>query len=196
MSEIEIHPWKYFLPTNSTKLIIGTFPSAIKNRSFDFFYPNKTNLFWKLLAKAANINLQYFAGLEAIRERKQILEKLRLGITDMGYEVIRHDGSSLDEKLRVIRYMDIFSILDQQAQITKLLFTSSSGPSSASGWFLEYLRRYDIVCQFPKGSKPLKSEFQYKGRTIELVILYSPSQRAANRITFEKLFEMYASEIC
>jgi G:T/U-mismatch repair DNA glycosylase len=33
------------------------------------------------------------------------------------------------------------------------------------------------------------------GRTIELVILYSPSARAANRISFERLMELYKQEL-
>lgn len=195
MTSQEIHPWKWFAPVNSRILIVGTFPPTKRNWSYDFFYPNKANLFWQVMSKLLNHELKYFSGKEAVEERKQILNSLNLAITDMGFEISREDNSSLDEKLTPLRYMDIFQILTERPAINKILLTSSSGPSSAAKWFGEYLKHKNITHKFPKGLKPLKSEFQFQGRIIKLVILFSPSRRAANRISFDKLVEMYAGEI-
>jgi G:T/U-mismatch repair DNA glycosylase len=195
MQQEENHPWKWFAPTNSRTLVIGTFPTAKRNWKYDFFYPNTANLFWKVMSEIANIELKHFSGEEAVVERKIILQKLNVVITDMGNKVIRNDESSLDEKLIPVEYMNIFQILDENPGINKILFTSSSGKASASKWFLEYLKNNGIYHKFPKGKKPIKSEINYKRNTIYLVIVYSPSRRASNRISFEKLVEMYKNEI-
>ncbi len=71
--EPETHKWKWFVPEGATKLIVGTFPTQKKNWSFDFFYPNCANNFWKVLSAVNNIELKYISGVEAITERKKIL---------------------------------------------------------------------------------------------------------------------------
>lgn len=195
MIQKETHPWKWYVPNNSKTLIIGTFPPVKRNWSYHFFYPNKQNLFWPVMSRLANKELTYFSGEAAVQERKEILELLKVAVTDMGLEIGRKENSSLDEHLTAIEYMDIFKILDEHPSINKLIFTSSSGVVSASKWFTEYLKGKSIPHKFPKGLKPLRSEFKFEKRIIQLVILYSPSRRAANRISFEKLVEMYGKEI-
>ena len=195
IQKAEIHPWKWFAPETSRTLIIGTFPTAKRNWKYDFFYPNTANFFWKVMAKAIDKELQHFAGDLAVAERKEILKKLSVAITDMGNRVIRNDNSSLDEKLIPLEYMDIFQILDENPGINKIVFTSSSGKVSASKWFTDYLESKNVIHKFPKGQKPLKSELKYKDKVIQLVIAYSPSRRASNRISFNKLAEMYKNEI-
>jgi G:T/U-mismatch repair DNA glycosylase len=195
MNKRETHPWKWFAPKNCRTLIVGTFPTAKKNWSFNFFYPNKLNLFWPLMSVITKTGLKHISGEGAVTERKKILELLNVAITDMGYEIIRKEDSSLDEKLIPVQYMDIFQILIENSEINKIIFTSSSGPVSASKWFIEYLISKNIIHKFPKGRKPLKSEFYFQDRLIRLIILYSPSRRAANRISFDKLVEMYENEI-
>ena len=130
-----------------------------------------------------------------MEERKKLLQQLNLAVTDMGKHITRYENSSLDENLAVIEYMNIFHILDENPTIQKLIFTSSSGKVSAARWFLEFLATQDIKHRFPTGKKPLRSEIQYQERTIELVVLYSPSPRAANRISFDSLTELYRNEI-
>ena len=195
MIQKETHPWKWYVPSNSKTLIIGTFPPVKRNWSYHFFYPNKQNLFWSVMSRLANKELTYFSGEAAVEERKQILELLKVAVTDMGFEIARKGDNSLDENLTAIGYMDIFEILKENLSINKIVFTSSSGAVSASKWFVHYLKIKNMNFKFPKGLKPLRSQFQFEERIIQLAILYSPSRRAANRISFEKLVEMYANEI-
>ncbi len=195
MHSQETHPFKFYAPPHCHSLIVGTFPPTKKNWSYDFFYPNKQNLFWGIMAQVAGKVLQHFSGEEAVAERKGILAILNTAITDMGLIILRTNDSSLDENLQAVDYMDILHILDQHPLINKIIFTSSSGKTSASQWFSNYLKQQNIIHRFPKGVKPLRSEFEYKGRTIKLVILYSPSRRAANRVSLAELTEMYKREI-
>jgi G:T/U-mismatch repair DNA glycosylase len=191
----ELHPWNWFAPENSRVLIVGTFPPTKRNWSFDFFYPNKNNFFWKVIAQIAEKELEYPAGDLAVEERKNLLRKLHLAVTDMGQHISRNNNSSLDENLSVVEYMNIFQILDENPTIRKIIFTSSSGKESAVRWFIRFLASHEIKHRFPTGKRPIKSAIEYKGRMIELVILYSTSPRAANRITLERLVELYKNEI-
>jgi hypoxanthine-DNA glycosylase len=191
----ELHPWNWFAPENSRVLIVGTFPPTTRNWSFDFFYPNKNNQFWKVIARILNTELEYPAGELAVEERKMLLRKLHVAITDMGQHITRSGNSSLDENLSVVEYMNIFQILDENPTIRKIIFTSSSGKESAARWFNQFLASKEIKHRFPTGKRPIKSSFQYQERTIELVVLYSTSPRAANRISFNDLVELYKNEI-
>lgn len=191
----ELHPWNWFAPENSRVLIVGTFPPTRKNWSFDFFYPNKANFFWRIMARIAGTELQIPNGDLAVEERKDILRKLHLAVTDMGQHIVRSNNSSLDENLSIVEYMNIFQILDENPGIGKIIFTSSSGKESATRWFNLFLAGKEIKHRFPTGKRPLKSSFQYKDRIIELVVLYSTSPRAANRFSFEDLVDLYRNEI-
>src|SRR5690606_26750721 len=91
--------WESYVPPNATKIIIGTFPTVPHRRSFEFFYPNKDNPFWTVLSTIAQIPLIDPKSADAIDNRKSILNKLRLGITDMGYKILRHANSSLDQSI-------------------------------------------------------------------------------------------------
>lgn len=195
MEHKEQHPWNWYGPQNSHTLIIGTFPPTKRNWSFDFFYPNKRNFFWKILSGITSKDLLQESGEAAVEERKAILDELKITITDMGQTIVRMDNNSLDENLHPIAYMDILQILQERPLIRKIVFTSSSGKVSATRWFQNYLVSRDIVYKFPKMPKPVRDKLTLNGRTIELVILYSPSARAANRISFEPLMELYKQEL-
>ncbi len=47
---LETHPFPPFVPENANILIMGTFPPGTHRWSMEFYYPNKTNDFWKVRA--------------------------------------------------------------------------------------------------------------------------------------------------
>ncbi|MDR0682317.1 MAG: hypothetical protein LBG15_10800 [Dysgonamonadaceae bacterium] len=191
----EKHPWNWYLPSGAKTIIIGTFPPAIRNWSYDFFYPNKNNYFWKIMAEIAGQELRYFSGNEAVRERKKILNQLQTGLSDMGKTIRRTKNSSLDENLEVVEYMDIFQLLDENPFVNKIIFTSSSGKSSAIRWFRDYLSEKGICYKIPKGPRPLRSQVNINGKTIDVTLLYSTSPRAGASVSFEKLVILFENEI-
>ncbi len=195
MEPVEQHPWNWYGPADSKTLLVGTFPPTRRNWSFDFFYPNKRNFFWKIIAAITGKELLHTSGEAAVTERKALLDQLKITITDMGKTIIRQDNNSLDENLKALEYMDIFQILEERPAIKKIIFTSSSGKVSAARWFQHYLETRGIKHRYPKTLKPVKSELLINGRPIELVILFSPSARAANRISFENLVDLYRDEL-
>lgn len=191
----ETHPWKWYVPNGARTLMVGTFPPTKRNWNYDFFYPNKNNFFWRIIASIANKPLQHFSGNEAVEERKALLDFLRLGITDMGYVIDRLQDSSLDENIAAVEFMDIQQILKENPSINKIIFTSSSGKSSAATWFKNYLFQKGTKIIYPKGSKPQRLKWLLNNKEIELVIVHSPSPRAACSIGFERLEAMYRQEI-
>lgn len=191
----EIHPWNRYVPAGAKNIIIGTFPPVLRNWSYDFFYPNKNNYFWRILSRIAGKPLQYFSGEEAVEERKNILNQLGTGVSDMGRIIRRTDGKSSDENLEIVEYMDIFKILAENPALRKIIFTSSTGKSSAIGWFKSYLALHGIVFQIPKGKRPLRIHVQIARKDIEVVLLYSTSARAGATISFESLTELFRNEI-
>ena len=191
----EIHPWNWYIPFDAKAVVIGTFPPARRVWSFDFFYPNKNNYFWKIIARIAGRTLHYYFGEEAVNERKELLDHLKLGVSDMGQTIRRKTDSSLDQNLEIVKYMDIFKLLQENSSVRKLIFTSSSGKSSAIGWFKEYLLLYQIPFKIPQGKRPLRTTITIHGKLLEIVLLYSTSPRAGAAVSFDVLTELYANEI-
>jgi G:T/U-mismatch repair DNA glycosylase len=136
-----------------------------------------------------------FSGNEAVEERKEILNQLQTGLSDMGKVIRRIKDSSLDENLEVVEYMDIFQILEENPSVNKILFTSSSGKSSAIKWFKDYLSGKGIDYKIPKGQRPLKSRVNMNGKIVDVTLLYSTSPRAGASVSFEKLVELFKNEL-
>jgi G:T/U-mismatch repair DNA glycosylase len=191
----EIHPWNWYCPEDAKTLIIGTFPPTLRNWSFDFFYPNKNNYFWKVMAGIAERELQHLSGTAAVEERKEILCQLKTGVSDMGKVIRRTAGNSLDQNLEIVEYMDIFHLLQENLSIRKIIFTSSSGSSSAIRWFKEYLALAKIDFKIPKGKRPLRTSVVIQGKSMEIVLLYSTSPLAGATIAFDQLAALYKNEI-
>lgn len=189
----EIHPWNWYTPEGCTVLVVGTFPSARKNWSYDFFYPNLRNNFWKIMEVLSGIALTVNTGTEAVELRKKMLDRLKIGVTDMGQKIGRHRGSSLDANLIVLEYMDILRILDENRGIKKLILTSSSGKSSAFGWFKQYMAEQRTEVDFVVTRLPFSGLFEYNGRKIEVRVVPSTSPAAA--ISFNTLLEIYRREV-
>jgi G:T/U-mismatch repair DNA glycosylase len=193
----ETHPWKWYSAPGAKILMIGTFPPPQKRWSYDFFYPNRNNYFWKIISAVSGNPLIHWEGEAAVNERKEILDSLKMAITDMGHIISRTDDSAADEKLAIVdgQYMDIKQILSENLTIEKFILTSSSGKVSALKWFSEYCKANGIDHKIPKGNKPISFDVQIDDRQIKVRVLISPSPRPARRLGEEKLVEMYRGEI-
>lgn len=191
----EIHPWLYYGSHNSKVLLVGTFPPDECRWSYPFFYPNKANYFWKIIAALQDKKLRYFTGDEAVVERKALLDQLQAAVTDMGAVILRKGSSSLDEDIFPDRFMDIASILEQLPSVRRLIFTSSSGKNSALSWFKQMLNQQGIKFRYRKDDLSKNVLTNFVSREIEIRIVRSPSPRSACGIGFEQLLEQYRSAI-
>ena len=191
----EVHEWEPFIPPNATKLILGTFPTAKRNRgAYSFFYPNPNNRFWSTIFHVAGKKLSDYEDADPISVRKQILTQLNLGIADMGFRVLRQKSSSSDSHLFPLEYKNILLLLDQCSTIQKIIITSSSGANSALAWFDHYCSLNGIITKYADRVKiPFEFEFVFQDRVLLVCVVSSCSQLSP--YAGETLCDMYEKAI-
>lgn len=130
---ISIHPYKPYIPDGATKLIIGTMPpfrfcnpdkQPLYKDDVDFYYGSRDNGFWKLISESAGSVLQYANTQEAIAERKNLLARLHMGVTDIIASCVHEDCKSDDASLKEITQKDLCSLLLEHPEIDTLIYTS------------------------------------------------------------------------
>jgi len=186
----ETHDWEWHIPQSATKLFIGTFPTDTRNRKHNFFYCSSTNRFWEVLSAVAGHPYELLSGVNAIEERKKILYKLKLGLTDMGKIIYRQQGSSKDHSLFPIEFMDIVQILHEYPAITTLIVSGSLQGNSSLSWFSSFCSLNNIKLNVKELKKQKSTEISMADRKVKVLLAYSPSR--LSRVTTEKLIDSYS----
>lgn len=195
-----------YTPANATSLLIGTFPSILVRKAFnrlrptdvDFFYGSADNNFWKDLGKIYGKNFRQDQSKEAIIEREQLLNDLKLGLSDVVLSC-ETNGSAMDLALQNIELNHhLVDVLDKHSTINKLYFTSSSGKTNAESMSLKILRDHNriskmkIVQTGPRIRNFIFKDAKNKERAFTSITLYSPSPLAEQYgITPEKRLAQY-----
>jgi len=187
----EDHPWNWYIPLNATKLFIGTFPSESINRKYDFFYSSSTNRFWEVATQIAQPLNEINIETDEIKKRKLILDKLKLGLTDMGKKVYRQQGSSKDHSLFPLEFMDIVQILQQNLSIHTLIVSGNMQGNSSLKWLSVFCDLNNIPINIRQIEKHKSAKITVAGRNVNVLLTYSPSR--LSRIKDEKLQESYQS---
>lgn len=136
---IEHHAFGNFIPANAETLILGTFPTHRRNWEFEFFYPNRNNIFWRLIGELFNHTFQFNSGHEAVEERKCFITSHRIALSDMLAKAIREKDNSGDEQLIKVELMDVLTILRETPSINRIILTSRSGKINALQLFKQHL---------------------------------------------------------
>lgn len=195
MSEIwtkEIHPPWYRDVSPMRTLILGSFPPHSSKWAYPFYYPNRRNRFWKILADLAGTALLSGKGedQEAVEERYAIMLKLEVGVQNLGYEINRKGESSLDTDIQIISFHDIVGIIEAHPELERILLPGYSAVHSTARSFLLYLDQKEIqTTAVGKMKAEEKFEIAFRGRTIECIILNSTSP--ASKIRYEVLLEQF-----
>ncbi len=115
--EIESHPWQPFIPDGAKVLIMGTFPPQAKRWSMDFYYPNRTNDFWKICG------LLFLGDKDALLsdDRKtydidkihSLMTEKRIALNDTVRKARRLKGNASDKFLEVIEPVPLFGLLSE-----------------------------------------------------------------------------------
>jgi hypoxanthine-DNA glycosylase len=183
-------PFDTYIPENADKLILGTFPTKESLRKYRFFYPNPSNKFWRILAGLIGKELEFVKGDEAVIERKKILDKLNLAISDMGNKIYRQNESSLDANIFPVEFTNVFQIIDDNPQIKTIIITSSTKGTSVLSWFLAYCQLNKVqVNVLSRPLVPWETAIHFNGKTVKIIIIYSTS--GAAYIEEPKLIAMY-----
>lgn len=188
--DAETHPWEPYIPNKADKLLLGTFPTHIRNRkNFEFFYPNPNNDFWKIIFEAAEIKQEEYLQSEPVAIRKQALDQLGLGIADICKAVYRQKNSSSDNALFPLEFTDIFLLLEKHPNITTIVVTSSSKRNSTLAYLNQYCSMNGYPFKIPEGTLPKTVFFTFQNKTIKIEIVPSTSRQSRTDRT-ERL-EMY-----
>ncbi|UTC90615.1 uracil-DNA glycosylase family protein [Treponema denticola] len=183
-----IHPFEPFVSKNTKTLILGTFPGKDftdpnkENDKEDWYYGNKRNEFWELIEYALCCKEN---SLKTIKEKKGLLEKHNIGITDIIKKAKRKEDNNSDKNLYDIDPNDLNSLLDKYKDIDTIVLTSKD---MYTRFFKKYyVKTDDAILKQDKNKKIETYEEQgkkiniyyytFKGRPIRVVPLHSPARK-------------------
>ena len=123
----ERHPWPPFIPPGARYLFLGTFPPQEHRWSMPFFYPNRTNDFWRIMGLIflGNRDALWDAeqgrfNLDAI---KSLLNREHIALWDTGMAVRRLKGNASDKFLEIVEPIDLATLLDENPTISHIITT-------------------------------------------------------------------------
>jgi G:T/U-mismatch repair DNA glycosylase len=190
---MQIHPFKPQISKTTRKLLIGTLPPE----DVIFYFSNSSNTrLWDILT-AINENTNYIgSGGNSLsyKQKIEILEKLKIGISDIiyGYERDQYH-STKDSHIKPKKYNDLLQLaLDNN--IHELLFVYQS----ALKWFVhslgktEPIRLNKIKTKYNIGRQ---QEIQVQGKTIKCTLLPSPLNRGRKGETLDFKLAFYRKYI-
>lgn len=112
---IERHPWEPFMPVGAKILIMGTFPPGCHRWSMDFYYPNPTNDFWRIMG------LLFLGDKDALYDRearrfdleaiKDLMTRHHIALNDTAREVRRLKGNASDKFLEIVTPVPLDDLL-------------------------------------------------------------------------------------
>lgn len=114
---LETHPFPPYLPTGAKVLIMGTFPPQPKRWAMEFYYPNPTNDFWRIIGliiygdkdRLYDPATRRF-DLPAIRAT---LDRYGIALHDTGHTIRRLRDNASDKFLDIVTPVDLFGLLER-----------------------------------------------------------------------------------
>lgn len=123
MEEIEVHPYKAFIPKNVTVIIVGSFPGKeITHKTLsedEWFYGSKRNQFWKILSGVYQIELNTKS------EKQKLFEEHGIGMVDIFLRIKRKGDNNTDSNLEIVEYNEkVIKQILLNKNIQTIFFTS------------------------------------------------------------------------
>jgi len=182
------HPYPPFIPSNATKLIVGTLPPPrftvgdLKPNDVDFCYGSQDGQLWPILDSIFDLALTYQTTHKAIQERQEFLIKRGIGICDIVASAKREKIDASDLGMQDVVLRDVVSVLEEHPAIDTLLFTGGNSKNGPEYFFRRHLKKYDKKLALENNKIPRVHSFilPNSGRKIQTISLMAPSG-AANR---------------
>lgn len=165
---------------NTTKLIIGSFPSNELtpyngNAAINYFYGNLSR-FWQIIRQSHNLNDNFENDIDLI---KGFLKNNQIGIIDIIYKCYRlNDTSALDTDLSIIELENIPEFLEKFQNITKIYTTSNFVRNLLISKQIRPLVNNHIINNEVDNNQRRYENISLFNRNIHLYRLKSPSRRA------------------
>jgi len=187
---IEQHPLPFFLPSNASLLMLGSFPPPRKRWCMDFFYPNIQNDMWRILGLLFFNDKEFFLipGKKIFDETKirAFCKSVGIAIGDTAYEIKRLKNNASDKFLEIVTPLDIEATLDQLPYCKAIAVTGQKAVDTLLGVL-------SLTTQ-PKVGHSIT--FQYKDRPLKLYRMPSSSRAYPLAITEKaKLYGTMFAEV-
>ncbi len=185
---LHTHPYKPFLFSEATKLIVGTLPpprftkGEFKEDDVDFCYGSRNGLLWPILDRIFKLNLKYETTEFAINQRKKFLLKHKIGVCDIVASAERDKIDASDLGMQNIKLRNLINYLRDFKKIDTLLFTGGNSKNGPEYFFRKHLKNNELKLKVICNNVPRIHEFELpeSNRIIRTVSLTAPSG-AANR---------------
>lgn len=177
---IERHPWEPFVPDGAKVLIMGTFPPGNHRWSMDFYYPNRTNDFWKIMG------LIFLGSPSALLDASgksydldaicSLMRSKHIALNDTAREVRRLKGNASDKFLEIVTPVPLHDLLATMPQCHAVATTGEKAAGVVASITGTELPRMGQMIVAPDG----------------LEIWRMPSTSRAYPLALEKKAEYYA----
>lgn len=186
--QIESHPWPPFVPDGARIMILGTFPPGSHRWSMDFYYPNRTNDFWRIcgLLFMGNPDALYIKGERRFDEAaiRELMTERRIALGDTARKVRRLKGNASDKFLEILTPIPLADVLDMMPDCHTL---ATTGEKAAS-----------VIADISGTSVPKMGEMvqveNFAGRNLD--IWRMPSTSRAFPMRLEQKAEYYKRLFC
>lgn len=187
------HPFCPYIPEGATKLIVGTMPpyrfcidhpELLDKEDVNFYYGSNNNGFWGIIQDVTGVQLDFENSQAAVNQRKDLLAKLNVGITDIVKQCIHENEKSDDASLKEIEQKPLIDLLSQYPKIDTLIYTS--------GAFL--IKQINKIADkhYHSWETPRKTGFvTINGKKYNVIVLYSPSRMALRSIDKDTRLRQY-----
>ena len=103
---VERHPWAPFIPEHAKMLVMGTFPPKPNRWRMNFYYPNPTNDFWRIMGVIfyGDPLALYDSDRKEfdLVEIKVLLHREGIAMSDTGHKVRRLRDNASDKFLEIV----------------------------------------------------------------------------------------------
>lgn len=181
--DIETHPWAPWIPANAKVLFMGTFPPGAHRWSMDFYYPNPTNDFWRIIGLLflgdKNALYDFSNKTFYLNKIKQLTIEHGIAMSDSVKRARRLKGNASDKFLEVVEGNDPGLLIEKMPLCTDIATTGEK----AAG----------VIAELTGSVVPKIGEYSVwntkDGRTIR--IWRMPSTSRAYPLPIEKKAEYY-----
>ena len=113
---LETHPFPPYLPEGAKVLIMGTFPPQPKRWAMEFYYPNPTNDFWRIMGLIiyGDKDRLYDPATRSFNLPliRSMLDRYGIALHDTGHTVRRLRDNASDKYLDIVTPVDLFGLLE------------------------------------------------------------------------------------
>lgn len=133
----ERHPWPPFIPDGAKLIILGTFPPGSHRWCMNFYYPNRSNDFWKIcgLLFLGDPDALYIKGERRFDEAaiRALMSERHIALGDTAREVRRLRGNASDKYLEIVTPLPLADVLSRMPLCRTVATTGEKAATVIAG---------------------------------------------------------------